>query len=187
MGKRRKTSAARPSKRAKRPRRRVEILALPPPEPCPTPGALPNGQKPPAPPPELVAIGNELRAVKDPLQGNALAHRALLASMADILIDESLTPAQRRKELRTTAAAAKDLLPDARRAEVDRLIKEDRQILEAKSRQRKGAKLEPVPDEAKVIQIIAAAPLEPIAADDFGGESASEPSSSSAPGAASGE
>lgn len=175
----RKTSADKRRRRrphASRAARARALAAAPPAPPPPEPGTIPGAPtaKHP-PPPELVAIADELAKVTDPLQGNALAHKALLASMKDVLLDESLTPTARRKELRTIAAAAKELLPDSRRWEVDQLIKQDRAEVEAKARARRGAPLEPVP-------------LEPVPPVDFGGEVETPPesSSSSAPEASAG-
>ncbi len=183
MGKRkRKTSAVKRKPPGKLAKRAAALASAPPPPPAPAHERNPSsGGTPSAPPPALLAIANELQGITDPLQGNALAHKALLATMADVLADASLTPAARRKELRVIAAAAKDLLPDARRWEVDQLIKQDQRALEAKSRQRRGAKLEPVPDEAPaaVLELVP----DPPASVDFGGEvaAAPEPSASSEP------
>lgn len=135
------------------------VLDAPPPPAPPTHDGSPNNT-PSAPSAELVAIADKLAKSTDPLEGNALAHTALLATMRDVLADVNLSPAARRKELRTIAAAAKDLLPDARRYEAEQIILQDRRELEQKARARRGAKLEAAPPALVLVP----------PATDFGGE-----------------
>jgi hypothetical protein len=96
--------------------------------------------QPSAPPAEVAAIAAKVPT--DPLEAMHAAHRLLLETMFDAARDPDITPAERRKELRTIAAAAVKLVPDSRRWESDQLIKEDRHILEKKAAERRGAKLE---------------------------------------------
>lgn len=97
----------------------------------------------PAPPPkELAELG---AAAADPLEAQSQIYRALVLSFMDAAKDEELSPRERRKEMRTIAAAAAKVFPDARRWEAVQLIKEHQDALEH-AKVRRGAKLEPIPD-----------------------------------------
>lgn len=96
----------------------------------------------PAPPPsELTAIGAPPPG--DSLAQNAWAHEVVIAAMHDAMVDPNISPRERRKELRTLAAAAARLQPDTRRWEAEQLIRRDRAELEQLESDRRGAKLEP--------------------------------------------
>lgn len=81
----------------------------------------------------------------DPLAANAWAHRATLLAMHNAVIDPKITERERRKEIRSLAAAAAKLMPDTRRWEAEQLIRSDREEIDRKEGDRHGAKLEPLP------------------------------------------
>lgn len=101
----------------------------------------------PAPPPkELAELGI---AAEDPLEAQHQIYRALVISFMDAAKDDELSPRERRKEMRTIAAAAAKVFPDARRWEAVQLIRDHQDALEH-AKVRRGAKLEPMPDPPEV-------------------------------------
>jgi hypothetical protein len=101
----------------------------------------------PAPPPAVIAEVGAPPA-DDPLAMQAWMHKMLVASMSDIAKDKDLSPRERRKELRTTAAAAAKLMPRARLQHAEQLVLKQLADLEQKQRDRRGAKLEKLPRPA---------------------------------------
>jgi membrane-bound lytic murein transglycosylase B len=96
----------------------------------------------PAPPPKgLLELGE---TPDDPLAAQALIHKALLISFFDAAKDPDLSARERRKEMRTIAASAAKVFPDARRWEATQMIKQHQAALD-NAKARRGAKLEPVP------------------------------------------
>lgn len=115
---------------------------LPPPAAPPAPGS-PNAAAPPQPPPpELVAISKRIAATSDNLEMQALVHAALCASIADVLADDKISAAERRRELRTISAAAAKSFPYRRLYEAEQLVKADAAALEVRKRERSAAVLE---------------------------------------------
>lgn len=127
----------------------AELEAAPPPPPPPPRSP---SEQPSPPPAALVQLGDP---PKDPLAAQEWLHRAMILSAHDAMIDENISPATRRKELRTISAAAAKLLPHARLYQAEQLIKSDRDELERRRVQRAGATLErrPTTGGAKVIPI----------------------------------
>jgi len=92
----------------------------------------------------------------DPLAMQSWLHRMIIASAAWTATDTKISSKDRRRELRTIAAAAAKLLPHSRLYEAEQLIKRDRLELERRRRDRAGAKLVARPvaaGGAKVIPI----------------------------------
>lgn len=81
----------------------------------------------------------------DTLQQQAYLYKLLVLSAYDVARDKKLSPKERRKELRTTAAAAQKLMPRARLAEAEARVMGFQAEIEKKARDRHGAKLEPLP------------------------------------------
>jgi hypothetical protein len=119
-------------------------------EPPPFPAELEKA----APPPQSVI---DLGSPPDDAVGAAkwaytlhmrLAHHAMM--------DATMTPSQRRKEVRITLAGAAKHMMDALRYDVVQTIEKERQAMEAKKRGRAAAKTEkrgPAPAGAKIIPI----------------------------------
>ena len=107
----------------------------------PLPPMAPSEQ-PSKPPQSILDLG---APPPDPLAAQAWLHKVLIASAADAAIDPDISPATRRKELRTISAAAAKLVPHSRLYEAEQLILNDRKQLEAKVRSRVSAKLKPIP------------------------------------------
>lgn len=127
-----------------------------PPPPRPMPPSTSSATAPPSPPPPaLVALAGKIEQSTDPLERQTLAHAACLASMADVLADTTISAAERRRELRTIAAAAARLFPYARLYQAEQAVKQQRAELENRKRTRAGAKLEkrPTAGDGKVIPI----------------------------------
>lgn len=84
-------------------------------------------------------------------------YRLLCAQAHDAAMDPDISQAQRRKEVRAILAAANAQFPEARRQEAARQIRESREALDKRRKQKTSARLEPVPTMegagAKVIQI----------------------------------
>lgn len=86
----------------------------------------------------MLALGNP---PEDPLAAEAWTHALMIAQLAHAAVDPELTPDQRRREVRTIAAAAAKLMPRRRLYEAEQLVKSNlRALTEAKAR--RGAKLE---------------------------------------------
>jgi hypothetical protein len=84
----------------------------------------------------------------DPLEAAAYVHRALMITFFDAARDTKIGARERRKELRTIAAAASKSFPDARRWEAVQLIKSHQAALDRTKAARRGmATLEPLPEE----------------------------------------
>jgi hypothetical protein len=130
------------------------------PEEAPDPGPLPplppepirQLEEPSEPPPTMVALGPPPLSERE---SQRWGHRLLMLQVHDTMLDNTISRATRRKEVRTILAAASRLYPDAARAEVASIIDEDRAQLAARQRAKAKAKLEPRPpaDDAKVIPI----------------------------------
>lgn len=106
----------------------------------------PRARKPkvepiPAPPSAVLALGSP---PTDPLAAEAWMHALMVAQLHDAAVDPKLTPALRRKEVRTIAASVAKLMPRARLYEAEQLIKSDRKSLD-EAKARRVAKLEPRP------------------------------------------
>ena len=101
----------------------------------------------------LVALGEP---PDDPSAAMEWLHRTLVVSAKDAISDTSISAATRRRELRTIAAAARAVYPDASRWKLAQLIQADRDEVEQKRRARAGAKQAAkgaAPDSARVIPI----------------------------------
>lgn len=94
---------------------------------------------------ELIALGDP---PDDPLAAQAWLHRAMVKASRDAILDENLTAAERRKELRAFAKTAAVLLPDARRWQAEELI--GRAAKGEAERHNRGPDLEPIPAELEL-------------------------------------
>ena len=95
------------------------------------------------PPPEDLELSAEWR------------YKMLCAQAHDAAIDPGISQAMRRKEVRAILAAAAAQFPQARLQKAAREIRESREKLDARRKQKTIAKLEAAPDTGggKVIQI----------------------------------
>lgn len=116
----------------------------PPTPAAPGPGMRPT-EKPEPPSKVLLELADKMANASDTLEAATFLFHAVIASGAEALRDPSISAAARRKELRTIAAAADKLQPDARRFEAEQTIKRHQQNLEARKANRQGAKLEKRP------------------------------------------
>ena len=105
-----------------------QLVAAKQPQADPVPAALAEFKKPPT----------------DPLQMQFEMYRMLVISAYEAATDTKITSATRRKEIRTITASAAKMFPDARRWEVEQLIKSDRAAIEKRASEKRGAKLERV-------------------------------------------
>lgn len=137
--KRGKKATPRAAASAKKPRARRERRSAP--APAAPPARQPKPSAVPGPPPPLIA---ELAAEPstDPLKAQAQLYSIVVASAFDAAKDEKLSPEDRRKEIRTIAAVAAKLIPRTRLWEAEQVIKRDREQLEQRAAQKRGAKLE---------------------------------------------
>jgi len=116
-------------------------LPPPPPPPAPTQGGRPN--TPPTPPSaEFLELATRIRSSTNRIEKGAIAFDVLSASMADVLEDRSLTPADRRRELRTIAAAAAKVLPIKELHEATQKVDGYLAQIDTRKRARAGAELE---------------------------------------------
>lgn len=122
-------------------RRRPAPIELPPPPP---PAArAPEPEPPPPPPPQaLVDLGEPPTGQ---LELTEYASRAVATTMREIMLDPTLKPAERRREIRQSAATIKSLRSDAEIWEALRELRRDRDQIDRPNR---GAKVEPTPPEA---------------------------------------
>lgn len=118
-------------------RRRIAPIDLP-----PAPVREPD-PPPPAPPPPSQAIVDMGEPPTDQLGLTAYASRAVALGMREIMLDPSLTPAQRRDEIRKSAATLKGLKADAEIWEALRKLQRDRDQIDRPAR---GASVEPTPE-----------------------------------------
>lgn len=97
----------------------------------------------PAPPPSVFA-GLPARPT-DPLQVQQWIGLVIAASIEDTIRDEKLSPRERRRELRTNAAAFAKTVPDTRRWQAELAAKKHRERIEARSRTKGAPPIEPIP------------------------------------------
>jgi hypothetical protein len=102
---------------------------------------------PSAPPRTIAELGPP---PTDPLAAEAWAHSLLIASLADVAADVTLSPRERRKEMRVIAAAAAKAMPRKRLFEAEQLVREFKEQLRTKAAEKRGAKLEPRPTKQAV-------------------------------------
>jgi hypothetical protein len=133
------TKKKRPPKKKKAAAKPVAIAAKPL-ESAATPGAPPKSLKDLGPPPD------------DPLAQQAYLYKMLVLSAADVANDGDLSPRERRKELRVISAAAQKLMPRSRLHQAEQLVLQNKDDLEKKARDRRGAKLEKLPKRAPVVE-----------------------------------
>jgi hypothetical protein len=81
----------------------------PPPSPRPSGGSYAAPPQPPSA--EFVALSKRITDSPDRLEQGAIMFDILSASMASVLVDPSMSGADRRRELRTIAAAASKVFP----------------------------------------------------------------------------
>jgi len=109
-------------------------------------GELEDARKrnPPAasPPADLASLGPP---PDDPLAGTAYAHRVMMISLYDAAKDDTISSRERRKELRTIAAAAAKLVPRSRVHKAEQIVLGNKAELEIKAREQRTAKLEKRP------------------------------------------
>ncbi len=126
------------------------VMGAPPPPPPPS--SMLRRPEPSKPPQSLIDLG----APPADLELSAEWRYKLLCAQAyDAAMDEGISQAERRKEVRAILSAAANQFPDARRQAAVREIKQSREKLDARRKQKTVAKLEAVPvgGGAKVIQI----------------------------------
>lgn len=119
-------------------RRTVAPIELPPPparEPDPPPAP------PPPPPKALVDLGEPPTGQ---LELTEYASRAVATTMREIMLDPTLSPAERRREIRQSAATIKSLRSDAEIWEALRELRRDRDQIDRPNR---GAAVEATPPE----------------------------------------
>jgi hypothetical protein len=127
---------------------RAKSKAKPTPKPAPK---RPRAPKPPPPPRVTVpaappkVLADFEPPPDDELAAEAYLHRSLMASYYDAMQDKNLSPRERRKEMRTIAAAAAKAMPRRRLYEAEQLAKRVAEGLEVKEKQKRGAKLVPRP------------------------------------------
>ena len=114
---------------------------LPPPPPPPAPSGR-STEKPAPPSAEFLALAVEIRSSTSRIQKGAIAYDVLMASMADVLADLTLTPTDRRRELRTIAAAAAKVLPIKELHEATQKVDQYLAQIDSRKRARAGAELE---------------------------------------------
>lgn len=114
-------------------------LELPPPpaKPVPPPPEPPKGSKPP---PALVDMGDP---PTDGLGLTAYAMRANAIALREVMLDESLSAAERRREIERLSRTIQSLRPDAEIWEAVESMRRHREQLEQPKR---GAELVPVPE-----------------------------------------
>jgi hypothetical protein len=84
----------------------------------------------PAPPPDsFTTIGPP---PPDALAGNAWAYQLVMVAMHDVVVDNNLSPRERRKEIRGLGASATKLLPHARLWETEQFIRKYTAEIEAR-------------------------------------------------------
>jgi len=110
--------------------------------------AAPRAEEPSQPPQELVDLG---APPKEPAKAQQWLYQAMLISARLAMLDTTISQATRRRELRTIAASAAKLFPDAERARILEEINRDRSELDRKKRARVGAKVEKRPLLGKLI------------------------------------
>lgn len=127
----------------------VELGPAPPPPPAL--GASPAERAAP-PPAAVTALGTP---PDDTISAAKWAYQMHMRLAHDASMDPSLTPSQRRKEVRVTLAGAAKHMNDAMRYDVLQIINKEREDMEAKKRGRARGQLEPLPPpgDAKVIPI----------------------------------
>lgn len=103
---------------------------------------------PPAKEPPLESVVQLGAPPADPMEAQAWAYRAVLFTMHGAMTDDKLSERDRRKIVVQLGGTLTKLMPDARRWETERLIREDRAAIERKAKA-SGAKLEPRPPKRK--------------------------------------
>lgn len=118
-------------------RRPTVAIELP---PAPRRAEAPPEDPPPPPPPQaLVDLGEP---PTDQLGLFAYTLRAVAATMREIMLDPTLNPAERRREIRQSAATIKGLRSDAEIWEALRELRRDRDEIDRPAR---GAPVEATP------------------------------------------
>jgi hypothetical protein len=120
------------------------VATAPPAPPRPQIATRP-AEKPEPPSKVLLELADKMANAKDTLEAATYLFHAVIASGAEALRDGQISAAARRKELRTIAAAADKLQPDARRFEAEQTIKRHRAELDSRRASKKGATMEPRP------------------------------------------
>lgn len=101
-------------------------------------------RNPPATAPPT-AIADMPPPPEDPLAAQAYAHHMLMMMLHNAATDTKISDRERRKEMRTIAASAAKLMPRARLHAAEQRVLRQVAELERKARDRRGAKLEPLP------------------------------------------
>jgi hypothetical protein len=108
------------------------------PSPPPMPGV--SSEPPPPPSKAILAIAGD-HIPEDPLEAMTVLYKLLVQSAREAVVDAQLTPATRRKELRTISVAAERLMPRARLYRAEQIVLSDRATIEKKQAAKAGAKL----------------------------------------------
>lgn len=128
--------------------------APPPPAPTSGRGVQPRYVEAAAPPPEAVAALGP--PPEDAMGAAKWAYQMQMRLAHDVMMDPSLPPSRRRKEIKDILTAAAKWMTDAMRYDVAQIIERDRKEMQAKKRGRAAAKPKKVtepPSLAKVIPI----------------------------------
>lgn len=104
--------------------------------------AAPKEPERSAPPLSLVNLG---APPSDMMEAQSWAYRAVVLTMHEAMVDTGISARERRKQIIQISGNLSKLMPDARRWETEKLIREDRAEIERKERAKRGAKLEPLP------------------------------------------
>lgn len=122
--------------------------------PPPPPPMGMQGEKPSPTPESVAALG---RPPSDTVEAAKWAYQLHMELAYDAMMDDRMTPSQRRKEVRVTLAGASKHMMDALRYDTMTEIEKDRAELERKARGKANAKMVPasgkVPAAAKIIPI----------------------------------
>lgn len=94
------------------------------------------------PPLSLVTLGPP---PDDMMAAQSWAYRAVVLTLQEAMLDTGISAKERRKQIIQISGNLSKLMPDARRWETEKLIREDRAEIERKERAKRGAKLEPLP------------------------------------------
>jgi hypothetical protein len=119
---------------------------------------VPASRRPAPPSAEFLELATKIRGSSSRIEKGAIAFDVLSASMADVLEDQTLTAVDRRRELRTIAAAAAKVLPAKELHEATLKVDAYLAQIDTRKRARVGAELERRtaalgPKIGKVIQI----------------------------------
>jgi hypothetical protein len=120
---------------------------------APPPQPQLNQEKPEAPSALVASLG---LPPDDTVAAAKWAYQLHMRLAYDAMVDERLTPSQRRKEVRVTLAGAAKHTMDALRYDAIETIRKDREEIERKARGKAAAKLSkavPVPRSAKIFPV----------------------------------